>query len=103
MKSLTQDKFATSLEHVTVAQAAQIATKYFGTKSDIGRTVVEFCSYIPIRFNFSHRALKRQTFIAIKSLTYDYSIVGPITPAQNAALIVTIEKKSKPASQLRTD
>ena len=100
---LTKDKFATWLEHVTVAQAAQIVTKYFGAKSDIGRTLVENFSQIPIRFNFSHRALERQTFVAMKSLTHDYSIVESITQAQHAALIVTIEKKSKPDSQLRTD
>ena len=66
---LTKDKFATWLEHVTVAQAAQIVTKYFGTKSDIGRTLVENFSQIPIRFNLSHPALER--FVAMKSLTHD--------------------------------
>ena len=45
---LTKDKFATWLEHVTVAQAAQIVTKYFGAKSDIGRTLVENFSQIPM-------------------------------------------------------
>ena len=100
---LTKDKFATWLEHVTVAQAAQIVTKYFGAKSDIRRTLVENFPQIPVRFNFSHRALKRQTFVAMKSLTHDYSIVEPITQAQHAALIVTIEKKLKPDCQLRTD
>ena len=100
---LTEDKFATWLEHVTVAQAVQIVTKYFGTKSDIGRTLVENLSQIPIRYNFSYRTLQRQTFVAMKSLTHDYSIVEPITPAQHAALIVTIEKKLKPDSQLRID
>ena len=101
--NLRKDKFATWLEYVTVAQAAQIVTKYFGAKSDIGRSLVENISQIPIRFNFSHRAFERQTFVAMKSLTHDYSIVEPITQAQHAALIVTIEKKFKPDSQLRTD
>ena len=50
---LTKDKFATWLEHVTVAQAAQIITKYFGARSDISRTLVENFSQIPIKFNFS--------------------------------------------------
>ena len=39
----------------------------------------------------------------LKSLTATYENTQPITPEQPAALIVTIEKKLKPDSQLKKD
>jgi hypothetical protein len=41
--------------------------------------------------------------MALKALTTVYENTQPITPAQHAALIVTIEKKLKPDSQLKSD
>ena len=38
---ISPSKYATRYNHVTVKQAAQIITKCFGDKNDIGRALVE--------------------------------------------------------------
>ena len=96
-------KYSTWYNHVTVKQAAQIITKYFGDRNDIGRTLVENFSRLEISFCYTNADIERKSFMALKALTTVYENTQPITPAQHAALIVTIEKKLKPDSQLKSD
>ena len=78
-------------------------TKYFGYKTDIGQTPAEIFSEIPLDFNYSDAEAGSETFMTLKSLTTTYENSQPITPAQHAPLIVTIEKKLIPDSQLKID
>ena len=100
---LQQDLIPQWVTHLTVKQAAQLITKYFGDKRDTGMTIVEQFAKIPLDFNFSDPTSERETFVALSTLTRAFEIKAPITAAQHAALIVTIEKKLKPDSQLKTD
>ena len=99
----SSDLYDTWMEHVTVKQAATIITKYFGDKKDAGSTIVENFSAIPIIFNYSDPEVERKTFAKLISLTTTYENTTALTPSQHAALIVTIEKKLKPDSQLKID
>ena len=100
---ISPGKYSTWYNHVTVKKAAQIITKYFGDRNDIGRTLVENFSRVEISFCYTNADVERKSFMALKALTTVYENTKPITPAQHAALIVTIERKLKPVSQLKSD
>ena len=100
---ISPSKYSTWYNHVTVKQAAQIITKYFGDRNDIGRTLVENFSRIEISFCYTNADVERKSFMALKALTTVYENTQPITLAQHAALIVSTEKKLKPDSQLKSD
>jgi hypothetical protein len=91
------------VNHVTMKQAAEIVIKYFSDKTDGGFTLVETFSDIPIEFVYADRAVERETYKKLKTLTNSYSDTATISPKQHADLIVTIEKKLKADSQLRND
>ena len=87
---ISPSKYSTWYNHVTVKQAAQIITKCFGDRNNIGRTLVENFSRIEISFCYTNADVESKSFMALKALTTVYENIQPITPPQHAALIVTI-------------
>ena len=75
---LQQDLIPQWVTHLTVKQAAQLITKYFGDKRDTGRTIVEQFAKIPLAFNFSDPTSERETFVALSTLTRAFEIKAPM-------------------------
>ena len=65
---MPRSKYATWYNQVTVKQAAQIITEYFGDKSEICRTRVENFSRIGISFCYITADVERKSFMALKTL-----------------------------------
>ena len=91
------------MEHLTVPQVAELVTKYFGTQPNTSRTLAENFGKVDFKFCYNDASHERETSLEYISLIRAHEVTSTITPEQHAQLIVILEKRLPPDSQIRTD
>ena len=81
------------MDAITVLQAAELITKYFGQPNS-SRPLAENFGKVESKFCYNDASHQRETSLAYISLIRAHEVTSPITAEQQAQLIVIIEKRT---------